>query len=56
MNIQEGPAFGALIIASGVGYLIWEKTRQLSMAVGIGIIVGILDYVLVLAVKKYFGK
>lgn len=56
MKLQEGPAFGAGIIGFGVGFLVWQKTRNLVWAIGIGIALAIADYIFLIFVKKVFGK
>lgn len=56
MKLEEGPAFGALIIGTGVGYLVYRKTQAplLSAVVGVGI--GIADYILVIFIKNVTKK
>ena len=44
MKIQEGPAFGALIIGSGIAFLFYQKTQKLGLAIGVGAVVGLIDY------------
>lgn len=44
MKIQEGPAFGALIIGSGIAFLIHQKTQNLGLALGVASLVGLVDY------------
>ncbi len=56
MKLQEGPAFGALIIGTGVAFLVWQKTAKPGMAIGAGLLVAIADYILVIAIKKLFKK
>jgi len=56
MKLEEGPLFGALIIGVGVGFLVWQKTSNLLLAVGIGIGLCVADYVLLIAIKKIFNK
>ncbi len=56
MKLQEGPAFGALIIGAGVGYLVHQKTNSPSLALGAGLGIAIADYVLVVVIKKFLKK
>jgi len=56
MKLQEGPAFGALIIGCGVGFLTYKKTNNIVQAAGLGVIIAIVDYVLVLAIKSVTKK
>lgn len=56
MKLDEGPAFGALVIGAGVGYLYWQKTQNLGVAIALGIGLTIADYVFLLVVKKIFKK
>lgn len=44
MKLQEGPAFGALIIGMGLAFLVNKQTSNLALALGIGAAVGIADY------------
>ena len=52
MKLQEGPAFGALIIGVGVGFLTFKKTNNLALGLGAGVLIAIADYVLVVVIKK----
>lgn len=56
MKIEEGPAFGAVLIGTGVGFLIWQKYQNLGMAIAIGLGLAIADYVFLWAIKKIFKK
>lgn len=56
MKLQEGPAFGALIIGCGVGYLTYKKTNNSSLAVLLALGIAIADYVLVLVIKGITKK
>ena len=56
MKLHEGPAFGALIIGTGLAYLVYTKTQSSGLAVAAGLGVAIADYVLVVMIKKYFKK
>ena len=56
MKLQEGPAFGALIIGFGVAFLTYKKTNNTPLAVLLGLGVAIADYVLVLVIKAVTNK
>ncbi|NNE57618.1 MAG: hypothetical protein HKN36_05880 [Hellea sp.] len=56
MKLQEGPAFGALLIGSGVGFLVWKKTGNPLSGFGIGIALLVIDYLFVVQLKKLFKK
>ena len=53
MKIEEGPAFGALIIGSGLGYLIYSKTQNVVYAACGAIAVALVDYVLLIWIKSF---
>jgi len=46
VTLKEGPLFGALVIALGVGYLVFHQTGDLLKAGVIGAGVGVADYFL----------
>lgn len=56
MKIDQGPAFGALIIGSGVGLLVWQKYGDPLLAVGIGAGLAIADYAFLMAIKRFSKK
>jgi len=56
VKLQEGPAFGALIIGCGVAFLIYKKTNNMVQAAGLGAIIAIADYVLILVIKSVTKK
>lgn len=56
MKLQEGPAFGALIIGCGVAFLTYKKTSSNLLAIGLGLGVALADYVLVIAIKAVTKK
>jgi hypothetical protein len=56
MKLQEGPAFGALIIGAGVAYLVQHKTDNLFLAAGVGFTVAIADYILVVWIQSFKKK
>jgi len=56
VKLQEGPAFGALIIGVGVAYLMYKKTNNVVQAIGLGVVIAIADYVLVLVIKRVTNK
>jgi len=56
VKLQEGPAFGALIIGCGVAFLIYKKTNNIIQALGIGAVTAIADYGLILVIKSVTNK
>jgi len=56
VKLEEGPAFGALIIGSGVGFLVWQKWQNPMLAIAVGVGLAIADYVFLIAIKKIFKK
>ena len=56
MKIDEGPAFGAVLIGAGVGFLVWQKYQNIWMAIGIGVGLAVADYAFLILVKKLFKK
>jgi len=52
MKIQEGPAFGALLIGSGLAFLLYRKSQNLGLALVVGTAVTILDYAVLVWVAK----
>jgi len=57
MKLQEGPAFGALLIGTGVGFLMARAGKPVWMSVAAGLVVGVGDYaVLVFLKSKGIGK
>lgn len=52
MKIQQGPAFGALIIGSGLAVLFYQQSQNLALALLIGAGVGIVDYLVLAWVAK----
>ncbi len=52
MKIQQGPAFGALIIGSGLAVLFYQQSQNLALALLVGAGVGILDYLVLVWVAK----
>jgi len=53
MKLQEGPAFGALIIGCGVAYLVHRKTQNILLAAGAGIAVAFADYILLIWIQSF---
>jgi len=53
MKLQEGPAFGAAIIGSGLAFLVWKKTQNLFFAIIAGIGIAIVDYVVLLWIQSF---
>jgi len=57
MKLQEGPAFGAMIIGSGIGFLIVRAGHPIWMGLAAGLVIGVIDYaVLVFLKSKGIGK
>lgn len=56
VKLQEGPAFGALIIGVGLAYLIWSKTQNIVYAVLAGIAVAIADYFILIWLNQFKKK
>ncbi|WP_416877154.1 hypothetical protein [Litorimonas sp.] len=53
MKVQEGPAFGALIIGMGLAFLINRQSENLVAAIIIGVLVGLADYFLLIWIGKF---
>jgi len=53
MRVQEGPAFGALIIGMGLAFLINKQSDNLLAAISIGAAVGFVDYFLLVWISKF---
>lgn len=53
MKIYEGPAFGALLIGSGLAFLLYRKSQNLGLALVVGTVVTILDYVVLVWAAKF---
>jgi len=56
MKIEEGPAFGAITIGAGVGFLVWQKWQNPVLAIAVGVGLTIADYIFLMIVKKVFKK
>lgn len=56
MKLQEGPALSALIIGAGIGFLVFQKSQKLPLAIAIGLAVGVADYALLVLVKRFSNK
>jgi len=56
MKIQEGPAFGALIIGAGLAYMIWRASGNGLLAVLAGLSIAALDYFVLLWMQKFTQK
>lgn len=52
MNLREGPLFGALVIAVGVTFLVYQQTSSIPKALFFGGAAGAADYVLL----SIFGR
>lgn len=53
MKIHEGPAFGALLIGSGLAFLIYKRNQNLAAALVIGAGAALLDYVVLVWAAKF---
>jgi len=56
MKLQEGPAFGALIIGSGVIYLLYNQTQNILLSSGAGIAVALADYFFLIWIQSFKKK
>ena len=56
MKLQEGPAFGALIIGVGLAYMIWRATKNGLLAILAGLSIAAIDYFLILWMQKFSQK
>ena len=56
MKLQEGPAFGALIIGAGLGYLLYNRTQNALLAIGAGIAVALADYFFLIWIQSFKKK
>ena len=56
MKLQEGPLFGALIIGAGVGFLLYQRNGDLSIAILAAVVLTVLGYGVEVLVRKFFGK
>lgn len=56
MKIQEGPAFGALVIGAGFAYFLQRSGKPLGISLLVGIAIGLADYVLLAWMKNRGNK
>jgi len=56
VKLQEGPAFGALIIGGGLGYLLYNRTQNILLAVCAGIAVALADYFFLVWINNFKKK
>lgn len=56
MRLQEGPAFGALIIGAGFTYFIHRQTQNILLAAGAGFTIAVLDYVFLIWINNFKKK
>lgn len=56
MKIQEGPAFGALIIGMGLAFLMNAKGFPLWQSIGAGVVIGLVDYFILSLFKSRSKK
>ena len=52
MKLQEGPAFGALIIGCGLAYFLHHSGKPLGLSLMVGVGVAVADYVLIVWLKN----
>lgn len=55
-NNLEGMIFGALILAVGIGYLIYKKTGSLQNGIMIGAAIGLVDVIVLRYIAKLMHK
>lgn len=56
LPVREGPAFGALIMGSGLAFVMNAKGFPLWQALGAGIIIGLADYAFIVLVQERLNK
>lgn len=56
MRLQEGPAFGALIIGAGFTYFIHRQTQNILLAAAAGIAIAVLDYAFLIWINNFKNK
>ena len=56
MRLQEGPAFGALIIGAGFTYFIHRQTQNIFLAAGAGVGIAGLDYFFLIWINNFKNK
>ena len=56
MRLQEGPAFGALIIGAGFTYFIHRQTQNILLAAGAGVGIAVLDYIFLIWINNFKNK
>jgi len=56
MKIQEGPAFGAAIIGVGVAWLVNARYDDPFAAIGLGLLVAMADYFLLVWLQSFKKK
>jgi len=56
VKIQEGPAFGALVIGAGVAYLTWNETQNILYGGLAGIAVALADYFFLIWISRFKKK
>jgi len=56
VKLQEGPAFGALIIGGGFAYFLYGKTQNILLAAGVGIVVAVADYFFLVWINNFKKK
>ena len=44
MKLQEGPAFGALVIGFGFAYFMYQAQKNIFFSILLGVVIAIADY------------
>ena len=44
MKLQEGPAFGALVIGFGFAYFMYEAQKNVFFSLLLGLVIAVADY------------
>lgn len=56
MNLQQGPLFGAMIVGTGIGYLLYQKTQNIVLAVLAAAAITMAGYGLEVWLKSVMGN
>ncbi len=52
MKLQEGPAFGALIIGCGLAYFLHHSGKPFGLSLLIGVVIAVADYFILVWLKN----
>ena len=52
MKLQEGPAFGAVLIGCGLAYFLFRSGKPLVLSLLGGVVAAVADYVLIVWLKN----